>query len=918
MSDKHNIRLPDGTTLSIPAWASDVTMSNLARQMDLNLDFQNAIFKEIKGLVVNGEELTTAVKKAQDQDVKQREQIAKAETQSRKDFAKTLIKRTNDIVGRLSDTEKPLSTGVDMLGEFKDSLGDNSKSAADGRKKLTIFQRIMKAAGSTANLGVDASLVYAGFMAAKLEEFSKAQTNMIDAGAIFYNSASEFDTMFRDSRSLGITYNAFSEIVSQYGSALQGLGTGVSDGTSVFLDTFKAVDTLGEDLGDFGLRSQQIAQGLAEYVNVQRLTGAVDRNTINASEKLSQGFSELMVETTALAQLTGKSRNKIIQDRLAVMQDANVVAAMNMVRDASGTDAANQLENIFQQLADVSDEMPEQSQLLVQAIAKEAMSRQGNVQGFDIRTFLTAQDPTFMSILDQNSPIIDNINQAIRTGETLATDNESFIIKGFAELDLSAYNAQQMLGQGNSDFFNTYMELQKAQMLLQRNHKNRIEMSDSEYTAYVEEARSKLPASGSITETMNEVTQQFLMAQDALTFPINEAADVASSLSEALKDMAEYFDREETLSSDPETSDQAMSRQREAAMSETQVMSQFVAPSMSEEEMRRQGSMTAAPDPNQYLMEKSSTFPTSRYRGGKIEKDQEYMVGETGVERFVAKEAGYMYSHKDTLKMFQEETSAIMKAAQAVSEMHKATLEVENKPDVSESNENTNLNKPLEDDITVQSESNENISENKTLTDENLSSKMIDSLLQGMMDTMSPVLDRTVETTNEYNADVLVNEANKAFRLPEEISGFRSGIGFRNGGLASGEVSQSTYDQEMAAYQRSLTAEKPEIPKLLSGTRGENQFQDNQDSTGKINQTTNTEVNQDRSNVVVPKEKPLTNVNKMDDNSTSDSNKDSNKSTESLKELYDVKQKNIELAAQLSTLIKTFKSKNRSGIINNS
>ena len=854
MADQHNIRLPDGTTLSIPAWASDVTMSNLARQMDLNLDFQNALFKEIKGLIVNGEELTTAVKRAQDQDVKQREQIAKEEVKARKQFAKTLIKRTNDIVGRLSDTEKPLTTGIDMLGEFKDSLGNNKDKAADGKKKLSIFQRIMKIAGSTANLGADASLAYAGFMAAKLEEFAKAQTNMIDAGAIFYDSASEFDTMFRDARSLGITYNAFSEIVSQYGSALQGLGTGVSDGTTVFMDTFKAVDTLGENLGDFGLRSQQIAQGLAEYINVQRLTGAVDRNTIDASEKLSQGFSDLMVETTALAQLTGKSRNKIIQDRLAVQQDANVVAALNMVREASGSDAADQMSSIFDQLADISDEMPEQSQLLIQAIAKEAMSRQGEVEGFDIRTFLTESNPAFMAILDQNSPIIDNINNAISTGEGLATDNESFIVKGFAELDLSAYNFQQMVGQGNSDFFNNYMELQKGQMLIQRNHKNRITKSDQEYQQYVTDTEGKLGESSEITETMNEVTQQFLQAQDALTFPINEASKVASGLAEALEDMADYFDREDTLSTDAETPDQAMTRQREAAMAENQLMAIPVAPSMSEEEMRRQGSMTPAPDPNQFLMDKVNSFPTARYMGGEIRAGQEYMVGELGAEKFVSGEKGYMYSHKDTLKMFQEETAAVMKAARAVSDMYQASQKLSNGGSV--------IDAALSDVGAFEKAMSSTSNGNLGLTGSSKDNTIIDDLISGMVDVFSPMLSGT-NLTNEFNLNKTVSAKNTS-SYNEITTGGSTTTYTENGATVSDSPTTQVANTDPVAPKTTSSQQvsKPATPDLSNASSG------NKGETVK----------------------------------------------NSLAELQEVKKRNVELAAELAALVKTFKAKNRSSV----
>jgi hypothetical protein len=57
--------------------------------------------------------------------------------------------------------------------------------------------------------------------------------------------------------------------------------------------------------------------------------------------------------------------------------------------------------------------------------------------------------------------------------------------------------------------------------------------------------------------------------------------------------------------------------------------------------------------------------------------------------------------------------------------------------------------------------------------------------------------------------------------LPASTAGFRSGIRFRSGGRASGPVSQSTHDREMAAFNQSKTAPKPKAPKMINGPRTE-------------------------------------------------------------------------------------------------
>ena len=64
--------------------------------------------------------------------------------------------------------------------------------------------------------------------------------------------------------------------------------------------------------------------------------------------------------------------------------------------------------------------------------------------------------------------------------------------------------------------------------------------------------------------------------------------------------------------------------------------------------------------------------------------------------------------------------------------------------------------------------------------------------------------------------------------LPAHTAGFRTGIRFRNGGLASGPVSKSTYDREMDAFNQSKTTPKPKAPTMINGPRVNEEMSDDE------------------------------------------------------------------------------------------
>ena len=124
MAKNNNIRLPDGTTVSIPAWASENTLKALLGQLKVGSRF----YKSLTDLIARGDydasKLSQAIQKNSkaQQDSDNREN--KAEKRSRENFAKTIAKATNDIVGEFSNTDKPLTTLTKNLEQLTSGVAN--------------------------------------------------------------------------------------------------------------------------------------------------------------------------------------------------------------------------------------------------------------------------------------------------------------------------------------------------------------------------------------------------------------------------------------------------------------------------------------------------------------------------------------------------------------------------------------------------------------------------------------------------------------------------------------------------------------------------------------------------------------------------------------------------------------------------
>jgi hypothetical protein len=532
-NDTNQITLADGTSISIPAWASESTL----KAMVMMAQRSNVLTKSmLKGIEVNknvDEATLGAIKEAIDG--------VKTNTETNKEQAKNkssmLIKTAENIKNTATffgDSEKPLSSLVRSAENLVKKLdGPTGKGgfAALAKKWPAFGSAISGVAGQVIGVASDVILALAGWNAAKFEQFAEVQKKMIDSGAIMYETGDVFDQLYKDSFQAGVTYNMLGDVVANFGGTMTAIGGDVSKGTQGFLRMFKSLSYATDDLGDLGMLNKEMMETYANYIETQRLTGALDRKLANSGEGLESSFTNLVVESTAMASLTALNRNDILQRQMAALSDPFLAAGAQTLRDQGLDKTANVAESLMTQLSLFSDVGPGAG---IMAELSESFNRNlnefsSNIENFQIETGMTNET---RSAFDTAMPgFLGRINDMVQNGEMTTETARNFMLKEFDKMDLERLATAGVEG---GTPLKLIQELQASGILIKKNFGEWIDLSLKEIEDIVNKTKTKLDNSGTTTKAMNDMAKMFLSAQEFITMPMNWFADALEVVTDSL------------------------------------------------------------------------------------------------------------------------------------------------------------------------------------------------------------------------------------------------------------------------------------------------------------------------------------------------------------------------------------------------
>ena len=538
MADKkYNIPVGDDA-IEIPAWASETTLEALSNQSANAVKLTSKLMSTVTKNKDLDDEIIDAVKTntqigINNADVNQKE--GKARTSLLVKGAQAV----RDTASFFGDSEKPLTSLVKVTETVVNKLkGTDGKLTSAASELDGPFKHFMKTTGKQmANVAVDIGLAWAGWNAAKFEQFAEVQKSMIDSGAVVFDTADAFNELYTDAFQSGLTYKTFSETVANFGGTMVGLGGDVSKGSQTMMRLFKRVELSVDELGDLGLTNKELLNTYAGYIEVQRLTGSLDRQLANGGEELESSFQNLVMEAGAVANLTALSRSEAMNKMLSALSDVNLAAGLTTLEDRGMEDTAGVVEDLTKQLSLFQGIGPSNLVDNIQlALARATSQFSGDMSNFNITQVLAGIDENAIALIEAIAPdMLDDINKAVREAE--ATNGEIsatmiFDILKSADLDkLAASAATGTLLGGAQDFQDTIILIMKNMAGL-----DGVELEK-------ESARLKelYAESGTATVAMNNMSKAFLTAQEFITLDMQTLADKLELTTEMLASGAGFF-----------------------------------------------------------------------------------------------------------------------------------------------------------------------------------------------------------------------------------------------------------------------------------------------------------------------------------------------------------------------------------------
>ena len=535
-SKTNNVTLPDGTTVALPAWASESTMDQVVNYMSAAnkvdqkfLGLMKGLGADIGGLQSSIAKLAVGVKTNDDSTEAANAGLDNAKGVTK--AAKSLL-RASKFFG---DSEKPLTSMVDAAGGLMKSFDGISPSFV--KKMLPVGSGLAGHADAIAggmDVVVDAALAYAGWNAAKFEQFAEAQKQAIDAGAIFYSSAEQFDLLYKNSTNAGVTYKAMLDTVGNFGGTMTALGGSVSAGTVNFVDMFGNLNKMADGFGDLGLSSKDMMAQYAEYIEFSRLSGSLDNATADSGKDLNNSFINLQVESSALANLTSLSKTDAMRRQLQAASAPMAVLAMAKLEETGQFGVKEVAKGINAALGLIAPENEKYASLLALFQTNLAQSA-ANIGNFDISRGIDTAD---RAALETGSPgFIRDINSMVQAGTASSEEANKMILTSLANYGILAGKRLDVnAGAQAGSAIKATLEYQSAAIMLSKNMGNWINLSIEEQEALTKATAKALKDSGNSVVAMNDAQTLMLGIQETMTLPMGQLSAGFSNLADAFNE----------------------------------------------------------------------------------------------------------------------------------------------------------------------------------------------------------------------------------------------------------------------------------------------------------------------------------------------------------------------------------------------
>ena len=300
MADNIEIHIGENS-IKVPKWATDETAKEMAQ-------YNKASAKALTQIL--------ALQDSGNKTVKKNQKLFK----ELKDATKRDQTETINSERKLNKLRK---THGDALSKANKKLGDAGKTITEVFDKNSLAG-VAAAIGGIVGLGA-----VAGFAVTTMETFAKNIANLTNVGVGLGVSLVD---LRQQAAATGLNMEDYGKLVMSNGDALRALGTNAQDGAAKFSALSLAAKTSAQEFNNFGLSNQEYNEYLLEEIEIRRKAGVSQATLTN---NVADSLNSLLVETTAMATVTGQDRREMLRNRAELLNNPAVQAA-RMAAEAEG------------------------------------------------------------------------------------------------------------------------------------------------------------------------------------------------------------------------------------------------------------------------------------------------------------------------------------------------------------------------------------------------------------------------------------------------------------------------------------------------------------------------------------------------------------------------------------------------------
>lgn len=357
-------QLPDGSTVELPDYASEATLSNLLSVMSGMSAEQQTSFSTLAGVIGAG---NVASQITASQSGKQSSHLSNIAYSSNKN-----VKQSQAWFSQVTRHNK------EHKDWMKKWMGGQTPQMLRGLTNMMSGQGGLK---NMLDLLPGGMAQMANALIAVTTKFADAQRSLTDVGQ---GLGAGISTTTAALANLHMGIGDFQNIASRYGTTLDylndstveirgqqdALAKGVNKGALRFAQLSDDIQEGMEPWGAFGLKVEEINAYLGEFLDADRKRG-VQAET--STSKLAQNFDDLIRETSLYAIDTGRNRKEMIKNQIEALSREDAAGHAMMLREQGQTEAAEQFEKnlalvsneLFARFGTAGDEVKE---MLLQAV----------------------------------------------------------------------------------------------------------------------------------------------------------------------------------------------------------------------------------------------------------------------------------------------------------------------------------------------------------------------------------------------------------------------------------------------------------------------------------------------------------------------------------------------------------------------